>query len=861
MDNTTNGISNVIPQEANALLEYEGDLPDGKWVSLVSTHLATDPCAAGGIAAAVADNLHSGVVQGTGLGGVGSGKLIKVPQDIPARVLDSTRVYAVCYSSTGPSNTDIWVNTGIEVRISKLSYVTTYGTSFRTDGTIPNCGTSTGAGGCQSLTMRYYGTILNDRWLSLVDSTLNEGQPCELGYLVGAGSGTSASTGSLAAAGNVVRFDTAALDGTITFAVCYAESGGIQSSIWRDSGIRLLRSKVTSVKYGVDTDKFGSGFERVWRNRHTDQHMPIATDQFPRVAGAQLEYVGELDSGKHLSLVDDTLGYNHPCRYPQIAAGSASGGGSSDNRLQSGVASAASGSSKVVVAQATGDLLDPSKRYAVCYAEGDGSTSDSTWADSYVRVTITLLEGVVHHGAIHGTTGTLPNTGDRIDDGGRCTGINSGECDLKLKYTGSLGAVDTYISLVEEARSSMTIATSSTQTMSAYVPCNGTTDSDHAASSNKYTGIISTSATVSNNNVYYNYSPRQINNYMYDFSGELLLDTRRLDTGTITSSSPPMFTPTVFGVCYKEGSSGDWKDSGIRLSVAKLQEIKYGVSPTSGSDPYAEWVMKPVTTSLMLGASCPTCPEAGISNARNVLPQVAGEQFTYVSHSGAGDEGIQGTALSGGEWISLVDATINSNKPCVVATEAAAAADMSHSGVMQTAFSTTVTVPQATTATLLSHDRLFAVCFAVIDGTVADSSWSDSYIRLSISQVKSITSLGVTHSVNNYIATIAYREASAELNSFYYTTTVQAMLDLTYQGSLASGGSKLALINDEFGAPRHFPCAKDWVISNATVDGIPHAGWNSGVLVASGSAVTLDTSRLWANRTFALCYSLDGESW
>jgi len=212
MYNTTNGISNVIPQEANVLLEYDGDLADNKWVSLVGTHLAADPCAAGGIAAAVADNVHSGVVQGTGLGGTGSGKLVKIPQDTQARVLDSTQVYAVCYSSTGPLSTDTWVNTGIEIRISKLSYVTTYDTSFRTDGTIPNCGASTGQGGCASLTMRYFGTILNDRWLSLVDSTLNSGQPCGLGYLVGSGSGTSASTGSLPAAGNVVRFDTAALD-------------------------------------------------------------------------------------------------------------------------------------------------------------------------------------------------------------------------------------------------------------------------------------------------------------------------------------------------------------------------------------------------------------------------------------------------------------------------------------------------------------------------------------------------------------------------------------------------------------------------------------------------------------------------
>ena len=44
-------------------------------------------------------------------------------------------------------------------------------------------------------------------------------------------------SGSVAASGNVLMFDTQALDASATYTVCYAETGGIQSSLWRDSGL------------------------------------------------------------------------------------------------------------------------------------------------------------------------------------------------------------------------------------------------------------------------------------------------------------------------------------------------------------------------------------------------------------------------------------------------------------------------------------------------------------------------------------------------------------------------------------------------------------------------------------------------
>ena len=122
-----------------------------------------------------------------------------------------------------------------------------------------------------------------------------------------------------------------------------SESGGIVSSIWRDSGIRLQRSAVTSTTYGIDTTRFGSDFSRVTWNRNTDDNNEIATDKLPLVTGAKISYQGELGEDMWISLVDDSLAdpdgsgdsIGNPCVYGGFAAGAASEG-STDARPASG---------------------------------------------------------------------------------------------------------------------------------------------------------------------------------------------------------------------------------------------------------------------------------------------------------------------------------------------------------------------------------------------------------------------------------------------------------------------------------------------------------------------------------------------
>ena len=206
----------VIPQAPDVLLEYEGTLAVDKWISLVDSSLngENSPCAVGAIAAASQDNYHSGPLQGKGSSSgstaccAGSGRIVKVPQ---AQLLDASKTYAVCYTTADGLASDTWIDSTIRIMVSKLEIVTAYGVKHKRAGTIPNH---------PSLTMRYTGTLLNDRWISFVDASLNLGRPCEDGTVAAAAKDASHS-GSIASAVHTIIVDTAALS-TAVFAVCYA---------------------------------------------------------------------------------------------------------------------------------------------------------------------------------------------------------------------------------------------------------------------------------------------------------------------------------------------------------------------------------------------------------------------------------------------------------------------------------------------------------------------------------------------------------------------------------------------------------------------------------------------------------------
>ena len=452
------------------------------------------PCAAAAVASAAADNLHSGPIQGRGTttAGVaccsGTGKVLKIPQDTPSTKLDSTKTFAACFSD-GQTASTTWYDSGIRVRVSKIRYIEAYDVNHKTKGTLPSH---------PDLTMRYVGTILNDRWISLVDQDLNGGNPCDLGTVAAANPAitNSAQSGSRAAVGNVFKVNTASLSASITFAVCYAESGGISTSLWRDTGVRLRRSKITGVAYGVDTTRFGVGFSRVTTNPNTDDNLNLAFDTIPQIANLKLEYQGNLPNNMWISLVDDSIndpdgitsvavdGASHftksvgnPCAYPAEAAHTPTSthSGAAQGKQLDGT----QGGKIVTILQASAStFLDATKTFAVCYATGAGDTSDMTWTDSYIRFKISKVETVGHHSALHTTTGHLPNTGATI------------ATELLLTYTGSLAAGDSdasiLVSLVNASFNDVTTNDITTQQ-----PCTNRAIAGHSVdSSGQYSGPL-----------------------------------------------------------------------------------------------------------------------------------------------------------------------------------------------------------------------------------------------------------------------------------------------------------------------------------------------------------------------------------
>jgi hypothetical protein len=829
----TNPATNVIPQEASVKLKYDGSLLAARYLSIVDKTLNNNNPCADAYAMAAADTTHSGKMLGT------ADKVVTVMSSI---LLDASKDYAVCYSAAADGNSG-WQDTDIRLRVSKISYIKAYGRKFKTKGTIPHH---------ESLTMYYSGTVLEGRWISFVASTLNNNDPCAKGF-VAAAPRDSLHSGSMAATAGTRTFvaDTAALSGTTLFAVCYAESGGITSSQWRDSGIRIRRSKIKKVWYGVETAKFGEGSARATYNRNPDDPNGIATDMFPQIASAQLKYEGELQENMKISLVDASLqdeagDGGNPCGYPKWAAKAANAGTpgatQTDERAFSGKVDAVG--KIATIPQGSGNLLNAGteaspKIYAVCYAEGDGSDSDDTWADSYARFKISKVEALGHHNMLHTTNGILPKT---TRAGGSAVAAEK----LLLGYTGSLavGANTIKFTLVHANTNAVTA-----NGITIFEPCKLKSNAETAAGATA-SGVLATE------------------------NGKKIvpISTADLNSGTITGNT---LTTYEFAVCYTD--STDYRDSGIRLTVGKVTLIEHG---RAASGVHGPRVMRPLWNT---GAALPTnwvsewVPAGqenkytgvspGLASARNVLPQVANQVITFDS------EANMNSTESNKRFVSLVDASINGRKPCALATEAAHLADTTHSGaILATHYS--VTIPQDP---LLDVTKVYAVCYAITSGTQQDVTWADSYVRVTISAIQSITSLGVTHSVSKYDGQIASRattvqnEAGGNAGVNQDTSTVNRVsgvdtphsnkLDLTYSGSLEES-SQVALVDETTNAM--FPCATLYVMGSQTASSGPTAAPGTaftGAATATVKTVLMTTQSLeYSGKIYAACFK-KGTHW
>jgi hypothetical protein len=720
---TTAHSRDILAQTANMTWTYLGELQSSKWLSLVDDTLnGGDPCIDAAIAGAPADSTHSGVLEA--LAGT---KEVTIPQ---STLLSATKTFAVCYAEDPALQYDgtlldgSWRESYLRVTISKIESVSAHAVTHIVDGHIANVGSTKVSwdGALYShmtsdvalLDITYTGSLQSDRFVSLVDHTFNNHFPCASGAVV-AGTADSLHSGVAQGENSVVTYDTTGLNTTKTFAVCYTEGDGTAAATWIDTAIRLTVSEIKELQYGGPHE---TNFPV--RTMYSTNVM-AATNRLPQVQNIVVTYVGDLAGAKWLSLIDSTLNGANPCVNGTVAA-------AGEDILHSGAAQAASSTKVVTLPQST--LLDATKTFAICYAEADGSNTDLSWRDSYVRLTITQIHSLRMLTVSHFTFGTIANHNN-----------------TELTYTGSL-ASNKWVSLVDE-------------TFNAKFPCAdgtvaaGVQDSQHSG------------ATEGTN-----------------------LSVLSVDTTVLSTS-------TTFAVCYTQGdgtTSASWVDTGIRLTVSLVTSISFG-QPTRELHywPHLLAICRlPATTNVV------------------------------VSYAGV---------LSRNKWLSFVDSSLNGANPCVYTPVPNSTLDTGHSGPLQAAFSTNlVTIPDTTN---MNVSATFTVCFSEVSpySEVYSSSlpqvWQDSGIRLQFSQVASIIATQVTHETYGQIAN-------------------HQALSVTYVGTLATNGW-LSLVHQA--VSNNLPCTD----SSETAAGSTQA--------SLGEEVMLDTSATDPNLLYAMCYSSDGMEW
>merc|ERR1711871_1651232 len=301
---------NRMPQVADAIITYVGELADAKYIAMVDASLnGNNPCVDAAVAGAAADTLHSGAV--TAATGT---QAATIPQ-ATGKLLDATKTFTICYAETSGSDTDTsWRDSYVRVRISKIHTFSAHSVAHKTNGSLAKT---------PALEITYAGSLAASMWVSMVDATLNSNFPCASGTVAaapaeaavysppnGTSSGVDQADGS-----KVVTFDTTKMHSSIVFAVCYAETDGTHTDSWVDTGLRLTVSKII-FHYGPYSTSFPV---RQWPSSNV---MP-ATNRMPQVADAIITYVGELADAKYIAMIDASLNGNNPCVNAAVAGAAA----------------------------------------------------------------------------------------------------------------------------------------------------------------------------------------------------------------------------------------------------------------------------------------------------------------------------------------------------------------------------------------------------------------------------------------------------------------------------------------------------------------------------------------------------------
>jgi len=741
--------SNKLLQQANVVVDYAGTLPGYKWISIVDATLnSNNPCVLGSIttvapeSGGTTDNrVATGVLQGAGA----DGKEITIPQS-SGNLLDPYKQFAVCYAKNDGSITDEWKDTYVRMRITKMETLATMGITHRSAGMIPRTSISDG------MHFTYAGQSLgNNLFLSIVDETVNNYQPCakEVATLTSPLSSYSGPAQAASGTKTVVGLQTSTLASSVLYAVCYAEGDGTNiDNTWADSGLRVTVPKVHAIVPALESYNTPAKYMTA---------RPLVSNLIPRVPDQWFRHTGDLGSNMFFSIVEHTQNNYNPCVLGTVAAAVTSEGGTGlDQRQYSGVMAAVRDRFKVP--QAAGNLLDVTLTYAVCYAEIDGQDTD-TWYDTYVRVKTTRLTGV--------TFEVAPDGGTAFHNGGGTLPYHDSTSTRIYRYSGTLDE-NKYLGFVDDQIGSVT---------------------------DTLTGCVVPDPCTEGNAILY---PAD----QYHSGSKIAPPQTRDAVGFDTTI---LRTDRTYALCFSENSLG-FSDSGIRLNLSKIQSLNYG-SParpiTEGSHFSYQYMASAPSVSVLYVGDLPNnmfislvqasingfhpCANAadaaqvlstnstGVSqastNGKGVTLETdhldisAGYGLCYAEGDGSVNDvtwthsgitvalsKIQALAISGGGELStigplpnkadltftyystltagikfsMVDSSLNSNIPCP--TEGAQPADASHSGVVIASgynFTLDTTLFTATTD--------YALCYAIPDARRTET-WMDSGIRVQILQ-------------------------------------------------------------------------------------------------------------------------------
>jgi hypothetical protein len=790
--------TNRIPLTNTLVLTYSGhttaaSMGNEKWLSLVkvssSSRAALDPCVHKTVAAKSADGDHSGPEKAaTGTKAV----------TFNTASLDAASTYAVCYATvSGDTSDDSWRDSYIRLKITKLETLTVLGQTIRTVGQLPNTAAQLGKANqpannaAAGIIFEYSGTLANAKHIALVDASLNNFFPCSgTTYLIG--SATTQRSGVHTAGGNkkITTLDTSGLATTLTARQTtndyrYLASPGAAYS-WGDTTLGAFAVCYADGN-GAASDAWADSGLRVTVTRlHTLTYKSGFTDPqltyerymtSHRAATNRLPRVPNIDWDYHGDLA--------VAKYVSVVLDTEN---SNYPCHKPSIAAAGAGAKYSGVMQATGrrvrvlqsSLLGAASNayFAICYTDGAGSNSDNYWRDSFIRVKTSEVLDYGTKGVAHRTYGQIPHHA----------------AGLLYAYTGAL-TTNKYISLTHEENGP------------AYQP---------SYLANGIHNPCECTSTGCANMIRQSYATSQPTLT----TGEAQASGKNVNL----HNTKPLDSTKVYAVCYS-GDDTTYFDSGVRLTVTKLTGILY----SGYKKPVADARNK--KTRLIQSVLAPLQPTAEIS--ANVLPARNDLTFVYVG------------PLAMSKRISLVQvkAGINNNNPCVDPSDAGHAADAEHTGMSRACLSYENQCHGGTNGdkevkftTPLTAGQTYTVCYAEGDGGTSDITWRDSYIRVTVSKVTSITTTGVTHTDHGFVAD---HQSAVKLNVEYAGTLVDNKWLSFVDESLGTGANK------------YNPCVVG-AIAAASADAQHTGAFRAGT---SDKVAPMVTNGLSTDVQFAVCYA------